>query len=181
MNSVTSKKQRLLGLACTAGLAFALAATGCKPGQGGDAKLNVGTVDTAVLLRDDPSYQTLSIDYMKENTDLRASFMDRGKGIPNGNGQQKRALQMEYIAAQKKLDAKWMEKTQKFLESRHGEIRDTAQKIAESKDIDMVIVNSKEYPTTEFGGVDITKDLSLALTQESGAPAGTASPGKQGG
>ena len=64
------------------------------------------------------------------------------------------------------MDKKWMDRTQTYLESRHSSIRDIAQQVAEKKDIDIVIIDSPQaYPTTEWGGVDITKDLALALSR----------------
>lgn len=162
----------LCALALAAGLA------GCQTSKSG-GKLTVGKVDTAELLHDDPDYKSLSIDYMKENTDLRSKFVDKMKGAGE-DPMARRDVQKAYQGEQQKLDKKWMEKTQKFLESSHVNIRDTAQQIAQSKDIDIVIIDSQVYPTTEWGGVDITKDLSLALTQGGGArPAATASPAKK--
>lgn len=147
---------------------------GCQPSKSAQ-RLVVGKVDTAELLHDDPQYQSLSIEYMKENTDLRSKFVEKMRAAGEENAA-RQSVQKSYQDEQKKLDKKWMDKTQSFLESSHSTIRESAQKIAQSKEIDIVIVDSKVYPTTEWGGVDITKDLSLALTQSGGQPATTASP-----
>lgn len=169
-------KRRQLASALAA-LCLAANLVGCQPSRGD--KLTVGKVDTAELLQDDPDYQSLSIDYVKENTALRDKFVEQMQTTPGDSG--KKEVQKKYQEAQKGLDAKWMGKTQKFLESRHTEIRDVAKSIAEAKEIDIVIIDSKAYPTTEWGGVEITRDLQLALSQGGGKPAATSSPGKQGG
>lgn len=162
---------------CALGLAVTMA--GCEPSKSSD-RLTVGKVDTAELLHDDPDYQNLSIQYMKENTDLRAKFVDRMKGAGE-DPTARDSVQKEYVQAQGAMDKKWMEKTQTYLESRHSSIRDMAQEVAEKKDIDIVIIDSPQaYPTTEWGGVDITKDLALAMSQGGGKPASTASPAKKG-
>lgn len=167
------KKQQiasaLVALLLSAGL------VGCQPTK--DGMLTVGKVDTAELLQDDPAYKSLSLDYVKENTELRSKFEQQVKAAADDAGKQN--VQKLYQQSQKELDAKWMGRTQKFLESRHSAIRDIAKTIAESKDIDIVIIDSKVYPTTEWGGVEITRDLQLALTQGGDKPAATSTPGKQ--
>jgi Skp family chaperone for outer membrane proteins len=160
-------------------MALAAGLCGCQLSKSG-SKLTVGKVDTAELLHDNPDYQNLSIEYMKENTDLKSKFVDKMKKA--GDDQMARnEVQKAYQGEQQKLDKKWMDITQKFLESTHVNIRETAQQIAQSKEIDIVIIDSRVYPTTEWGGVDITKDLSLALTQSAGSPrpAASASPAKK--
>lgn len=172
----------LKAVAVTALCALGLAATlaGCQPSKPA-GRLTVGKVDTAELLHDDPDYQNLSIEYMKENTDLRAKFVERMKGAGEDSGARD-TVQKAYVKAQGDMDKKWMEKTQTYLESRHSSIRDMAQDVAEKKDIDIVIIDSPQaYPTVEWGGVDITKDLALAMSQGEGKPAASASPGKKGG
>lgn len=166
----------LRGALCATGLALLL--VGCQPSKQHN-QLMVGKVDTAILLHDDPDYQSLSIEYLKENTDLRGKFVEKMKNAGEASSARDK-VQAEYGAEQKKLDAKWMSKTQEFLESRHTHIRDAAQKIAEQKGIDMVIIDSQAYPTTEWGGVDITKDLSLSMSQEDpDAAASSATPEKK--
>lgn len=164
-----------LGAFCVATLSLGL--SGCEPSKD-QSKIVVGKVDTAELLHDDPAYQALSIDYMKENTDLRGKFLEKMKAVGD-DPTARNNVQSNYQGAQKQLDGKWMNKTQEFLQSRHASIRDTAQKVAETKDIDIVIIDSKAYPTTEWGGVDITKDLSLSLSQGGEPPAATATPEKK--
>jgi len=147
--------------------------TGCQPAK---TKIAVGKVDTAELLKDDPDYQSLSIDYLKEQTDARKEIVKKLEAA-QGNEAKMEALQKEWMEKQQSFNKKWETKTVDFLKSRHESIRDTAAKIAERKNIDMVIVDSAEYPTVEWGGVDMTKDMALALSENSSdKPASTATP-----
>ena len=170
-------KIRLRSASVVCSLALALILVGCQPSKPRN-QLMVGKVDTAVLLHDDPDYQSLSIEYLKENTDLRGKFVEKMRGAGDEPSARNK-VQAEYGEEQKKLDVKWMTKTQDFLESRHTHIRDAAQKISEHKGIDIVIIDSKAYPTTEWGGVDITKDLSLSLSQEDPEASSSATPEKK--
>ncbi len=134
---------------------------GCDPQQ--SKKMAVGRVDTAILLQDDPEYQSLSIEYLKEQTDVRQKFVEKMKAA--SSPQAKEEAQNVYEVSQRELDGRWLEKTQAFLQERHTVIQDTAEAIAKRKSIDMVIVDSSMYPTTEWGGVDITPDLQLEMNQ----------------
>lgn len=168
------KTRRILAQVLGLGLLVGLTVIGCEPAN--NSGLVVGKVDTAVLLQDDPDYQSLSIEYMRENTDMRKKYVDKMKAA---EGQQSKAkIQSEYEGMQKTLDVKWMGKTQGYLESRHSHIRDVAEKISKQKNIDIVVIDSRVYATVEYGGVDITKDMQLALSQEGGIKA-SPSPGKQ--
>ena len=159
-------KNRLATIALAVGLAAAVFLPGCQPEGGG--KISVGKVDTAVLLKDDPDYQSLSIDYLKEQTDIRKSFVDRMKEAKNDEKKLQK-IQEDYIKTQQKFNDKWKQKTVDFIKTRHASIQDTAAEIAVRKNIDMVVIDSQEYPTVEWGGVDMTKDMALAISSNGGA------------
>ena len=55
-------------------------------------------------------------------------------------------------------------------------IKITAADIAKRKKIDMVIIDSEMYPTVEWGGVDMTKDMALAISTSSDKPSEGATP-----
>ncbi len=144
--------------------------TACEPAKQG--KINIGTIDTALLVQDDPRYQEMSVAYVKENTALKEEFFTKLKAAAEKKDEKKLAsLRKDISARQKELDAKWLKKTQEFLTSRHEAIKGQAQEIAKRKNIDMVIIDSEQYPTVEWGGVDMTPDLKLALSQSK--PAGS--------
>ena len=51
--------------------------SGCEPQ--GSGKIAVGKVDTAQLLQDDPDYQSMSVAYLREQTDLGKEYVDKMK------------------------------------------------------------------------------------------------------
>lgn len=167
-------KNRLATIAVGVSLAAALLLPGCQ--GGGNGKIAIGKVDTAILLKDDPGYQSLSIEYLKEQTDIRKTFVDKLKKVKNDESKQK-ALQKDYIKVQQDFEAKWKKKTVDFIKTRHTSIQDTAAEIAKRKKIDMVVIDSSEYPTVEWGGVDMTKDMALAMSTDQGKqPESTGTP-----
>ena len=165
------KRYKMAVLAVSMGCSLAL--SGCQPE--GKGKIAIGKVDTAVLLQDDPDYQSLSVDYLREQTDMKKKFVDKMKAAGDDEGKIK-TLQQEYVKASEEFNGTWQQKTQNFLKTRHDSIQATAGNIAKQKKIDIVIIDSEMYPTVEWGGVDMTKDMALAMSDGSQAtpqPSGT--------
>lgn len=168
------KKETIRNTCLALALLSGLLAAGCEPS---DSKaIMVGKVDTAALLQEDPDYQSMSIEYIKQQTDIRRSLVEKMRDA--GEDKKKiQALQEEYMKKQEAFDAEWKTKTEKFLEKRHDTIRETAASIAKRKKIDLVLIDSQMYPTVEYGGADMTKDMALAMSSGSqSAPAPSASP-----
>ncbi len=150
-------------------------ATGTSVSSGGKpTKLVAGRVDTAVILQSDPDYMTMASDYLREQTDLRANTAKKAEKL-NGDQLGLQDLQKTYVTSQKELDKKWMGKTQEFLATRHAKMQSIVQEICKDKGIDIVLIDSKQYATVEFGAVDITQDV-LLKTQGGGAPLSPATP-----
>lgn len=166
------KISRALKALVVAGLLSTVLVTGCETGSG---KMTVGKVDTATLLQDDPDYQSMSITYSREQIDIKKDFVERLKAV-QGNEDKVKKLQQEYMKVQQEFEDKWKTKTNEFLATRHSSIQSTAESIAKRKKIDIVLIDSKMYPTVEWGGVDMTKDMALAMSQGSQAPKSTATP-----
>lgn len=160
--------KRALALALLSGLLMA----GCQPAN---STLTVGRVDTAELLKEDPDYQSMSIEYIKAQTDIRKELVEKLRDAGD-NKQKIKSLQDEYMNKQKEFEKKWESKTDDFIQKRHAAIRTTAESIAKRKKIDLVLIDSKMYPTVEWGGVDMTKDMSLAMSSGSQAPSATSTP-----
>ena len=156
------KRQRLaclaLGLGCT------LFLSACEPQ--GEGRLAVGKVDTATLLQEDPDYQSMSVEYLRDQTDMRKAFVEEMKAAGQDETKTK-ALQEKYSKTSQEFDAKWKKKTEDFLKTRHDSIQAIAGDIAKRKNIDIVLIDSKMYPTVEWGGVDMTKDMALAMSDGS--------------
>lgn len=162
-------------------LAFLLLA-GCesKPGPSSSAGtpavaknhggLVAARLDTLPILQSDPDYQKLADQYTRENIELRKR-MDKLVE----NGQPKEEVGQEYLKQQQLLNNKWMKATNDFIQTRHGKLREVVQQLASEKGIDLVVIDSKAYPTVEFGAFDITQDVLLKIY---GSPVqGTPTPG----
>jgi Skp family chaperone for outer membrane proteins len=156
------KRYSLTCLAVVLGCTLLL--TGCEP-QGSN-RIAVGKVDTAQLLQDDPDYQSMSVTYLREQTDVRKEFVDQMKAAGKDEAKIK-ALQEKYAGVSQEFDEKWKKKTEEFLNTRHDSIQATAAEIAKRKKIDIVLIDSAMYPTVEWGGVDMTKDMALAMSDGS--------------
>lgn len=148
----------------TAMLGLTLILSGCEPE--GTGKIAVGKVDTAQLLQDDPDYQSMSVEYLRDQTDMRKEYVDQMKAAGNDETKVKE-LQEKYQKLSQEFDLKWKAKTEEFLKTRHDSIQATASEIAKRKNIDIVIIDSAMYPTVEWGGVDMTKDMALAMSDGS--------------
>ena len=107
-------KHKIATIAVGLGLAAALVLPGCQPAS---TKIAVGKVDTALLLKDDPDYQSLSIEYLKESTDVRKSFVDRMKKANNDKEKLKK-IQGDYIKKQQEFEKKWKEKRKRRREGK---------------------------------------------------------------
>lgn len=167
-------KIRSLTKGCLAlALGCSLFLTGCQPANGG--KISVGTVDTATLLQDDAEYQSISISYLKEQTDLRGKYIQMLRDAGDSDDAKAKVYKAQQKASVEFND-KWSKTTKDFLESRHSNIAKHAESIAKRKKIDMVIVDSREYTTVEWGGVDMTKDVALLMSQKGSQPSAGETP-----
>lgn len=143
--------------------------TGCgKPAGNVSASakhLTTGRVDTAVILQADPDYQKTAEEYLKEQLAVKDKFFAKFKVAHDEKDEEKKKeIGAAYTDAQQKLDEKWKKKTAEFLQSRHERLRAAAEQVAKDQKIDLVVVDSKEYPSVEFGATDITQEVMLRMT-----------------
>ena len=172
------KKTRILLLAVLA----AILAGGCEApktgGPGGSSdkpdKLVVGKVDSAIVLQSDPDYMPMAQQYLREQTELRSKTYKQAIKL-KGNKNALQELQTQFMRDQKELTGSWQKKTNEFLTTRNSKMRQMVEDICKDKHIDLVLIDSKEYATVEWGAVDITPDVLLKTSGGGAAPA-TASP-----
>lgn len=146
-----------------------LALVGCqeqKPGSSPSSKLVTAKLDTLPILQSDPEYQILAKDYAKENLELSK----RIKGEIDSGKLAERDAPQKYMVAQEKLNKKWMAATNDFIQTRHGTMRDIVKQMCEEKGIDIVLIDSKAYPTVEYGALDITQDVLMKIHGGMGSP-----------
>jgi len=127
--------------------------------------LTSGRVDTAVILQADPEYQKTAEAYLKEQMAVKDKFFVKFKAAHDEKDEdKKKEIGAAYTDAQQKLDEKWKKKTAEFLQSRHEKLRAAAEQVAKDQKIDLVVVDSKEYPSVEFGATDITQEVMLRMS-----------------
>ncbi|CAM9753228.1 unnamed protein product, partial [Phaeothamnion confervicola] len=139
-------------------------------------KLVVGKVDSAIVLQSDPDYMPMAQQYLREQTELRSKTYKEAMKL-KGKTDALQKLQAQFMEEQKALTSKWQKTTQDFLTTRNSKMRQMVEDICKDKHIDMVLIDSKEYATVEWGAVDITPDVLLKTSGGAAAPAaGSSTP-----
>lgn len=162
-------------------LAVGAALASCTSRHAGP-RLTVGTVDTARVLHTHPRYEEEARQYLKERVaSLQQAFRDLPPGAvkldrESGLARLEPQARERILQAERDVNRRWMERTQEFLQAGHAAIRRAAEEICREKGIDMVLVDSRFYPTVEYGAVDITDDILSRLSRSKGEPAEEASP-----
>lgn len=138
----------------TVGLLAGLLAAGC---QGEARSLVTGKVDTTQILKYDDEYQSLAREYFAE----RVTVADRINQIVAQQGGEVRdqATYDRLRAMEAEINQKWLKRTRQFTKDRMVEVSAAAQVVAGKKGLDIVILDSVEFPTVEFGAVDVTGDI----------------------
>lgn len=152
-----------------------LALVACQPGAPGSSSagkpqpLVAGKLDTLPILQNDPEYQALASQYTRDNIELRKTI---DKLVKDGKLADQQAPG-EYLKRQDELNKKWMKSTNEFVQTRHTKMREAVASICQEKGIDLVVIDSKVYPTVEYGAIDITQEI---FTKLYGSPLTGATP-----
>ena len=67
------------------------------------------------------------------------------------------------------LNNKWSQKTRDYVSKKLDSIKDVCAKVAEKKQLDLVLIDSADAPSVEYGGVDISGDILGELPGMAGA------------
>lgn len=152
-----------------AGLLLGLLGTGCQSQE--PVLLRTGSVDTTRILKFDDEYQNLAQDYFRERVILADQL---NKAVEaQGGALRDQATFDKFRSLEQELYKKWLDKTREFTRSRMVKIGAAAEAVARKKGLDLVVLDSKEFPTVEYGGVDITGDI---LGEIPGLAGGSAEP-----
>ena len=164
MKSGNSLKTWAYSLAVLAAAGLAINMSGCK-----QKTLVTATINTTKLLQYDDGYQELAKQYFKARVDLAAKLQ---KDLAKTGGVIKdQATYDKYAKAEADLNAKWLKITREFTEKKMIDVRKVCDKLHETKGIELVLLDSAEQPTVEYGAVDVTADV---LVELSGFAGGTA-------
>ena len=171
MNSGNSLKNWAYSLAVLAAAGLTLNLSGCE-----QKPLVTATIDTAKLLQYDDGYQELAQQYFKARLDLTNKLQ---KDVAKTGGVIKdQATYDKYAKAEADLNAEWLKITRDFTEKKMVDVRRVCEKLHKEKGIDLVILDSAEQPTVEYGAVDVTADVMVELSgfageaKESGGDSG---------
>lgn len=159
-----------------------LLAVGCGNGGGKTVEGNTGAVphdgllaariDTLPILQSDPQYKMMSDSYLQSRLLLRKKL---GQQVRDGKLTDAGARE-EFLKQDQVLTNKWTALTDKFIQKNHNQIRTIVKQLAEEKNIDLVIIHSSQYPTVEYGAIDITQDVMMKIYGSSAVV--TATPGQ---
>lgn len=134
-------------------VAAGLMLAGCQQ----DAPLVTGSVDTTKILRFDSEYQDLAQEYFNERIQLAGEL---NKAVEAQGGQIKdQATYDRFTKAERALSEKWLKKTREFTATRMKKISAAAEVVSKEKGLGLVVLDSDEFPTVEYGAVDITGDI----------------------
>jgi hypothetical protein len=150
-------------MAAAALLVLAWQLPGCSAGR----PLHVGTVDSAAIIHSDPRYQELAQQYLHEqwkfDDKVRAALGDDPSKVDPA---QVNRFRQEAQA----LNEKWVQITDRFLEERRAAMAAAAERVCKEKNIQFVLIDTPDYPTVEYGAVDITPDVVSALRAQAAPP-----------
>lgn len=141
-----------------AGLGVGLLGAGCAERQ--VERMATGSVDSTKLLRYDEDYQKLAQAYVKERTALAVEL---SRAVRQAGGTLPAPVFQEFSQREGELASRWMARTREFVKSRADRIGVAAGQVASEKGLDLVILDSEELPTVEYGAVDVTEDVLGAL------------------
>jgi Skp family chaperone for outer membrane proteins len=132
-----------------------------------------GKVDTTQILKLDNEYQTLAQQYFAE----RVTVADKINRIVAQHGGEIRdqATYDQLKAMEGEINQKWLQRTRQFTQGRMVTISAAAKVVADRKGLDIVILDSPEFPTVEFGAVDVTGDILAEMPGFAGG-SGAATP-----
>lgn len=161
-------------LTAAAAAGFVLNLSGCE-----QKPLVTATIDTTKLLQYDDGYQELAQQYFKARVDLAGRLQ---KDLAKTGGVIKdQATYDKYVKAEADLNAEWLKITRDFTEKKMVDVRRVCEKLRETKGIDLVILDSANQPTVEYGAVDVTADVMVELSGFAGSAKETPSSGDAGG
>lgn len=167
-------------LALAAGIAGVLGSglllTGCDLQDGYDLQddfwesepepLRCATVDTTKVLQLDPEYQNLAQEYFNARVKLAGELQETL--TKNGGTIKDQATYDKFIKAEHELNSTWMGITRQFTAKKMDSVTSACSKLTEQKGFDIVLLDSSEIATVEYGAIDITADVLVELSSFAG-------------
>lgn len=140
--------------------ALSIAVGGCVSGaQQLKPTLRVGIVNLDRILPELPKYRHFSDQYLQERESL---LKDMGKDpaqMQKFLGDERKKLEIEQSIQ------KWDNTRRRFLGEVSDVVRTAAERVAQEKRLDIVLVNAPWFPVSQRMAVDITTDVIYALRE----------------
>ena len=128
--------------------------------------LKCASVNTTKVLQLDSEYQNLAQEYFNARIKLAGEL--RQTVEKNGGKIQDQATYDKFAKAEHELNATWLEITRQFTKKKMDAVASACTKITTAKGLDIVLLDSDEIPTVEYGAIDITADVMVELSNFAG-------------
>lgn len=135
-----------------------------------DQVLHTGSVNSTVILQRDSKYQELSKEYLRERLTAAEEVQKLVKQYSKNGVLENKEVYKKLLKIQEDVEGKWQKKTGEYIDNKMLSMRESCEKIAAEKKLDLVVIDSGDVPTVEYGAHDITENV-LASMSQSAAPA----------
>lgn len=138
------------------GMALLLMSGGCE-----QRSLRVGVVDTERIVRENPKFMELNVVLSDERSKLYSQIP---RGVLSMTGDQKKALQEKLAKDAAERSSKFDKLYRESMKKLQEEIQVQAGEVAKDKGIDLVVVNTMNYPAVLYtSGENVTLDILLKM------------------
>lgn len=147
---------------------LAVLAVGCLCAFGCTTKekviISTGTINSTVVLQEDDKYQELSRQYFAERIKASQEVQRIVKENSNVDGVvSDKSVYDKLMKIQNDVESKWQKRTAEYVDTKMKSMEKAAAQVALDKGLDIVLIDSNDVPTVEFGGHDITANVLAAM------------------
>ena len=147
-----------------------LCMTGCTPKE--KAVIRTGTINSTVVLQEDDKYQELSRQYFAERIKASQEVQRIVKENSNADGVvSDKSVYDKLMKIQNDVESKWQKRTTEYIDAKMKSMEKAAVEVALDKGLDIVLIDSNDVPTVEYGGHDVTANVLAAMPGFAGTAA----------
>ncbi|MGM9998218.1 MAG: hypothetical protein ACI38Q_02300 [Candidatus Bruticola sp.] len=150
------------GAACTLLAVSVLLASGCDTRE--KAIIRTGTINSTVVLQQDDKYQELSRQYFAERVKASQEVQRIVKENSDANGViSDKSIYEKLMKIQNDVESKWQKRTADYVDAKMKSMEEAALKVASDNKLDIILIDSDDVPTVEYGGHDVTANILAAM------------------
>lgn len=139
-----------------------LYAAGCTPKE--KVVIRTGTINSTVVLQEDDKYQELSRQYFAERIKASQEVQRIVKENSNADGVvSDKSVYDKLMKIQNDVESKWQKRTADYIDTKMKSMEKAASEVALDKDLDIILIDSNDVPTVEYGGHDVTANVLAAM------------------